>query len=64
MFMVLKIEKAYTEVYKHPAFHDEKLVTAFLEIVAADDRFRLFINSFVAGACENKKDILASETIT
>ena len=58
-----QIEQAYTEVYKHPAFHDEKLVTAFLEIVAADDRFRLFINSFVAGACENKKDILASETI-
>lgn len=54
---------AYTDVYKHPAFLDKKLVLAFLDIVEKDESFRAFLNSFVAGACYANKDILASETI-
>lgn len=54
---------AYTDVYKHRSFNDDTLVSCFLEVVKEDDRFNTFLGSFVAGACMNKKDKLASETI-
>jgi hypothetical protein len=57
------ITDAYTDVYEHPTFNDDKLVCCFLEIVKEDDRFKAFLGSFVAGACKNRKDKLASETI-
>ncbi|XP_062611596.1 uncharacterized protein LOC134273420 [Saccostrea cucullata] len=54
---------AYTVVYQHPSFNDEQLVSCFLDIVEEDPKFRAFLDSFVAGACSYKRDILASETV-
>ncbi|XP_062570331.1 uncharacterized protein LOC134232394 [Saccostrea cucullata] len=54
---------AYTVVYKHPSFYDAQLVSCFLDIVEEEPEFGAFIDSFVAGACSYKRDILASETV-
>ena len=56
-------KEAYTQVYKHPSFYDPNLVDCFLSIVEKDNDFKTFLDSFVAGACNDKKDVLASETI-
>ena len=56
-------KEAYTHVYKHPSFYDPNLVDCFLSIVEKDNDFKRFLDSFVAGACNDKKDVLASETI-
>ena len=56
-------KEAYTHVYKHPSFNDPNLVDCFLNIVEKDNDFKTFLDSFVAGACNDKKDVLASETI-
>lgn len=56
-------EKAFSDVYKHPSFQDKKLVDCFLDILEGEDSFIVFLNSFVAGACKERNDILASEVI-
>lgn len=56
-------KKAYSDVYKHPSFHDKRLVNCFLDILKGEESFKAFLNSFVAGACKERKDILAGEVI-
>lgn len=56
-------EEAYSDVYKHPSFHDKRLVDCFLDILEGEESFMIFLKSFLAGACKEKKDILASEVI-
>lgn len=56
-------EEAYSDVYKHPSFEDKKLVDCFLDILEGEEGFKVFVKSFLAGACKKRKDILASEVI-
>lgn len=56
-------EEAYSDVYKHPSFQDKRLVDCFLDILEGEISFKVFSKSFLAGACKEKKDILASEVI-
>lgn len=56
-------EEAYSDVYKHPSFEDKKLVDCFLDILEGEESFKVFVKSFLAGACKERKDILASEVI-
>lgn len=56
-------EEAYSDIYSHPSFHDRRLVDCFLDIVEREESFKVFINSFLAGACKERKDVLASEVI-
>lgn len=58
-----KKEEAYSDIYSHPSFHDRRLVDCFLDIVEREESFKVFINSFLAGACKERKDVLASEVI-
>lgn len=56
-------EKTFSDVYKHPSFQDKKLVDCFLDILEGEESFIVFLNSFVEGACKERKYILASEVI-
>lgn len=56
-------EIAYSDVYKHPSFEDKKLVDCFLDILEGEESFKVFVKSFLSGACKERKDILASEVI-
>lgn len=58
-----KQETLYVFVFKSLSFHDKILVNSFLNLVEKDEQFKVIIGPFVVGACQNKKDILASETI-
>lgn len=56
-------EEAYSDIYSHPSFHGRRLVDCFLDIVEREESFKVFINSFLAGACKERKYVLASEVI-
>lgn len=56
-------EEAYSDVYRHASFHDKRLVNCFLDILEREGSFKVFLKSFLAGACKERKDILASEVI-
>lgn len=58
-----KQETVYVFVFKSSSFHDKILVNSFLNLVEKDEQFKVIIGPFVVGACQNKKDILASITI-
>lgn len=56
-------DEAYSDVYRHPSFQDKKLVDCFLDILEGEESFQVFLNLFLAGACKEKNDILATEVI-
>lgn len=56
-------ENPYIKTYTHQSFRDKELACHFLDVVERDVTFRIFLNSFVAGACKESNDILGCETI-